>query len=54
MQNNTTLAQLEQITIQQWQVIPMHRIRRLICDGYIMNGVGSVINGVVTQGELVC
>ena len=30
VQNNTTLAQLEQITIQQWQAIPMHKIRRLI------------------------
>ena len=30
VQNNTTLAQLEQIAIQQWNAIPMHRIRRLI------------------------
>ena len=30
VQNNTTLAQVEQIAIQQWHAIPMHRIRRLI------------------------
>jgi hypothetical protein len=30
VQNNTTLAQLEQIVNQEWQALPMHKVRRVI------------------------
>ena len=30
VQDHTTLTQLEQIVIQEWQAMPMHKVHRLI------------------------